>query len=314
MRHHSAMRFLSGLLLLAACAPAANSPSSSPDASSNAPPIGALERFATLPVSTEGIAFGRDAEGRDVLFLTGGNRVFKVLPDGTVSEHAAVPAALGLAVLPDGDLVVCGETGGTEEMPGALWRVTSAGVASVLLGPGSTVFQRTNFVAVAPDGSLLFSDSAADKVYRVNVDGSGLALVTEAISYPNGVAFSVDGSVAFVASWDERKVYSLAVQGDGTYGAPEVWLDDVETVDGIAVTESGDLVLVSTGLGVVRVGRQDRVVTTLADAASFTVAANGAFGSAPFGTRWLYVTDLFRPELVRVYVGEAGAPLPVAQR
>jgi sugar lactone lactonase YvrE len=194
-------------------------------------------------------------------------------------------------------------------MAGVIYRVSPAGDKSVLVGPGAITFETTNFVAVAPDDSIVFSDSAADKLYRAAADGSGVTLITDTISYPNGLAFSKDQKRLFVASWDGMKVHSLAWNGDGTYGAPEPFAGDVENVDGIAVFSSGDLLFVASGEGLVRYGL-DMQKSIVREGLPLGLPANGAFGSGDFGDGWVYVTNLLGPRLVRVYAGEAGAPLP----
>jgi sugar lactone lactonase YvrE len=215
-----------------------------------------------------------------------------------------------MAARADGDLVVCGKVEGDGgEMPGVLWRVTRTGEKSILVGPGAIAFKLTNFVAVAPDDSLVFSDSGAHRLYRANGDGSGVELVTDAISYPNGLTFSADGKTLYVASWNGKKVWALPFGTDGKYGAPEAFSTDLDNVDGLATYANGDLLYIASADGLVRYGL-DKTKSTLVPAATFGLPANGAFGAGAYGEGWVYVTNLIGNKLWRAFVGEKGAPLP----
>ncbi len=263
-----------------------------------APAVGDVEDFAELR-ATEGIAFAPDGKK---LYVGSDGAIHVVLPDGTVSKWADVPGVLGIAARPDGHLLVCGKDGDA----GVIFDVAPDGRRSVLV---RGAFKLTNFVAIARDGSIVFSDSADDKVYRASADGSGATLVTDAIVYPNGLAFSKDGNTLFVASWKNKQVLALARRADGTYDAPKVAVDGVENVDGLAVGASGDLYLVANGLGILRASGGK--TTLVAPGAKFKLVANGAFAPAPFGEGWMYVSNLIGPSVQRVFVGEAGTPLPV---
>lgn len=299
--------------LAAGCSPTSPTPAAVADAGADAgpPAKGTVETFVEIETNSEGLAFAPSATGAVALYFGGGNAVWAASPEGKVTKIVDLPAPLGIAALKGGDLVVCGKGEGAigaSDAPGVLWRITPGGAKSLLVGPGASSFKLTNFVAVAPDGALAFSDSAGNKVYRASADGSGVALVTDAITYPNGMAFSPDGKTLYVASWNTKQLYSLARAADGSYGAPTVAFEGIENVDGLAVESTGALWLVASGAGVVRVG-PDRASSVVAPGSSFNLPANGAFGVGPFGERWLYVTNLLARHISRVYVDATGAPL-----
>lgn len=271
--------------------------------------MGTIQSFAELPATTEGVAFGAGPDGKPTLYVGSGNAIFRVNDDRTVVEHVKVPSPLGITRRADGDLLVCGKSE-TDDTAGVIWRVTPAGEKSLFLGSDAMPFSFPNFLAVAPDDSVVFSDSGTNDLYRADADGGSLSLVTSAITFPNGVAFSADGKTLFVASWDSKKVYSLTRGADGSYGPPEVFADDVENVDGIATFGGGDLLFVMNGDGMIRYGL-DKTKTVIASGVTLGLPANGAFGSGTYGDGWVYVTSLQRTSLARVYVGEGGAPLPV---
>lgn len=306
--YHRRMRTaLTALAVLAAACSAPPSPAST-DAGPAGPQVGDVERFARLPARTEGIAFGRDGAGAFVLYVGAANALWRVLPDGRVAKVADVINPVGIAVRDDGDILVCGKG---EIAPGdvsaAILRVTPAGQKSVLVGPpGGERFQLTNFVAIAPDDRLVFSDSAANKLYLAEPDGTGVKLVTDRIPFPNGLAFTADGKALLVAAWDSETVYQLAREAGG-YGPPTPYSTDVALVDGITTLASGAVLYITT-IGVIRVERdQSRRLLSKVDG---TVPANGASGRGPYGENWLYLSNLGSGEVHRLYVGEPGVPLP----
>ena len=271
------------------------------------PPIGTVEQFATLGGANEGLAFGDGPDATPTLYvgLNEAHQIVRVAPDGTVTMHAEVPGPLGMAKTRDGDLVVCGLETTDADAPAAIWRVTPAGEAALLVQSADPLLVLTNYVAIAPDDTLAFSDSAGNVLYRADADGSNLAPVTDTLTYPNGLAFA-DGKL-YVASYDTASLYSLDYDA-GVYGTPELVSDAIMTLDGIAVAADGSFYLTTTLGGVQRFAMDE--LTTIADAMEFQVSANSAFAAAGYGDGWLYVTNLFGDDIRRVYVGIGGMPLP----
>lgn len=271
------------------------------------PPVGTVEPFATVGGANEGLAFGDGPDGEPTLFvgLSEDHQIVRIAPDGTITMHAEVPAPLGMAKTRDGDLVVCGLETTDADAPAAIWRVTPAGDATLLVQSADPLLVLTNFIAVAPDDTLAFSDSAGNVLYRADADGSNLAPVTDTITYPNGLAFA-DGKL-YVASYDSASLYALDYSA-GAYGTPTLVSDAIMTLDGISVAQDGSFYLTTT-LGGVQHFAMDEL-TTIADAMEFQVSANSAFAAAGYGDGWLYVTNLFGDDVRRVYVGIGGMPLP----
>src|SRR5690606_5604879 len=105
-------------------------------------------------------------------------------------------------------------------------------------------------------------------------------------------AFNAEGTQLFVASWNAEAVWSIPRDPKiGNYGPAVEFLSGVKSVDGVLVMGAGDLVLITSGDGVVRADASSSQV--IADGTRFSVPANGAFGVGPYGSEWLYVTNLF---------------------
>jgi sugar lactone lactonase YvrE len=285
-----------------------------PVAATPEPAVGTIEVFVELEAPSEGLAFGVDGAGNPALYLGNKTGLLRVSAEGVVTRAADIPGPLGMATLASGELVVCGRApgdGGKGEHPGAIWKVSPDGQATVVVASTTEApLDLPNMIAVGPGGELVFSDSRGNRVYKVDAGASTATLLTDAITYPNGVAFSKDGSRVLVASYDGKKIWALPRDASGGYGAPEVFLEDVENVDGITPLASGGYVLVQTGEGVVRHG-PDLAKTSIAPELAPDIPANGAFGVGAFGDRWLYVSNVFGKRIKRVYLGEPGAPLPV---
>ncbi|MCC6214769.1 MAG: SMP-30/gluconolactonase/LRE family protein [Polyangiaceae bacterium] len=283
-------------LLAAACSSERGTP-----APEVGPPEGTLETFAELTGGSEGIAFAGD-----VLYaaLTGRGLV-RVQTDGTVEEFVEIPSPVGVSPGPGGKVLVCGKSEDTGE--GVIWSVSAAGERSVLVRGATEPLALTNFVVVAPDGRLVFSDSGGDRVYVAESDGSSPRAAVTTVDYPNGLAFSEDGKTLYIASWSTETVYAASYDG-GALGEPRAHVTGFKSVDGLVALRGGDLVLVTSGDGVLRVA-PDGTARTLAPSSLLQVPANGALGTGEYGKRWLYVTNLLGRSIARVAVDGEGVPL-----
>ncbi|MCA9639659.1 MAG: SMP-30/gluconolactonase/LRE family protein [Myxococcales bacterium] len=275
---------------------------------------GDVEDFAVLDNGSEGIAFGQTPSGATILYVSmnTADRIVTVSETGQVSEFVSVKAPLGMAVTKDGDLLVCGKDDSSGTVEGVIWKVTPQGDASVFIRGDLEPFETTNFIAVAPDDKIVFSDSKSERVYLTDAAGENLAILSSEIKYPNGMAFSADGRQLFVASWNQESLWSIPRDPKiGNYGPGAEYLSGVKSVDGVLVMQAGDLMLITSGDGVVRADPNGSEI--IADGSHFNIAANGAFGVGGYGSQWLYVTNLFGKKVSRVLFadGDTGLELPV---
>lgn len=260
-----------------------------------------VEAFATLSASSEGIALGHDASGASRLFVgVRDGHVVSIAPDGTIETLAAVNAPVGITFREPGEVIACASTADGRS---GLFAIALDGTVTELTTTGpSGPYGLTNFVTVAPDGSLVFSDSMANLVFRADADGSNVALVTDAITYPNGLAFSDDGATLYIASWSTTTLYAASFSG-GTYGAPTPLVEGVSNVDGVIAHGPSELVLITSMSGGLAVdpGMPSAAPHTVFDRRAILVPANGVFGDATFGEDELFVTSLGRSTLFVVH-------------
>ncbi len=258
-----------------------------------------LEVFADVGSRSEGIAIGRTPGGASVLYVgTSDDRIVRVAPDGVVGDFVSIHAPVGLTTRADGTLLVCAKQPVAMGEAAAIFAVTPDGTITTLVaaGPGATPFVLTNYVLEAPDGSIVFTDSGGDSVFRADADGSHVALVA-AVSYANGLAFSPSGDTLYVASWDTTTLHALSFDATtGAYGAPTVAHDGIMNVDGIVTTSTGSLVLVTSAAGILEVdpATPTAMPRTLATNREVTLPANGVFGDSAFGTANVYLSTLGR--------------------
>ncbi len=174
-------------------------------------------------------------------------------------------------------------------------------------------FSLPNGIAAHPrTDDIYFSDSERNRIYRVNPQGKELAIVTEAVPQPNGLAFSAAGDVLYVASL-AGGVFALPLDRGGVAGTPAK-LADVPTADGIALDQDGNIFVTGTELGKLAGG----VYLVPADgspafryiaAPSGKIYANIAFGREGFSGTALYLVSL-NGTLDEVELGTPGLVLP----
>ena len=157
-----------------------------------------------------------------------------------------------------------------------------------------------NDLAVRSDGSIYFTDPPYgveeeqreldfSGVYRINPAGdSTVALADSSFIRPNGIVFSPDESVLYVADSQERLVRAFDVAEDGTLSDGRLFVSVADSMrgsaDGMKVDEAGNLY--TTGAGGVWVVAPDG--TVLSRIAVPQSATNLAWGDED--ARTLYIT------------------------
>lgn len=173
-----------------------------------------------------------------------------------------------------------------------------------------------NDVVVRSDGSIFFTDpifmgdyeealapslmtQESNAVFRLS-PGGDLIRATDAVSKPNGLAFSPDESVLYVVNSEETNVSAFNVDGAGELTNHRIWLDmDHELEgpgDGMKVDVEGNCYV--TGPGGVWVVEPDG--TPLGIIRHDGVATNCAFYG--FDSRLLFITATTGTYVVRLRI------------
>ena len=248
------------------------------------PDTGELDVFSRLPAPAAGLAF--DAAG--VLWVTGGEvgrspgYIWRVSRDGTVEEWAQIPDALflnGCAVVPgQGKLLVC------ESLTGRLLAVN----------------QR-------------------EREWSNWLESDYLRPENEGMPGANGI--KLNGGWVWISVTDRNTIVRVRVRPDGRASELELAVEEVRA-DDFAFSDAETMYITTHVAQSVMRLEADGTRTTVAGPDEGAVGSTAcAFGRAPEDRHALYVTtngglslpyegELQEAKLVRLEVGENGAPLP----
>jgi gluconolactonase len=173
-------------------------------------------------------------------------------------------------------------------------------------------FNSPNDVVVKSNGDIYFTDPPYglpqniddptkeipfQGVYRVSASDGKVTLLTGEVTRPNGLAFSPDEKILYVASSDPKKAIWMAypVTAEGTLGAGHILLDVTDSVpgkkglpDGMKVDQSGNLWATGPG-GVLIISPQGKHLGTLATGEATANCAWGDDGSTLYITADMYL-------------------------
>ncbi len=166
-----------------------------------------------------------------------------------------------------------------------------------------------NDIVVRKDGQIYFTDPAfgdqADTrelafygVYHINPKGV-MNLIAKPAGRPNGIAFSPNGRILYVANSDDRNVRAYDVDHNGAVSNERVVVSNVDGVpDGIRLDEKGNLYVTAKGVAVYT--SEGKLLHTIELSET---PANCAFGDPDLQT--LYITA--RTSLYRVRLNVKGS-------
>jgi gluconolactonase len=241
------------LLVLAGCAK--DPPPAAPDAA----PVDPLKDLAPVTKVASGFQF---TEGplwmqpgyllfSDVL----GNQIERLDPPSAISVFRK-PSNLsnGLAVDPQGLLIAC--EGGAHRVTRTLADGTIDPIATTY---GGKSLNSPNDVICASTGTIYFTDpdlgatNPNDKqpfsgVFRILPDKS-LALVSNDMQAPNGIALSVDEKTLYVGDSAKNFLRTYVVHPDGSADTPALFANTATQPDGFTIDDNGNL-YVATQAGV----------------------------------------------------------------
>ena len=183
---------------------------------------------------------------------------------------------------------------------------------------------RPNDVIVKSDGSIYFTDPGGNAapeewdvtlsgVYRVSADLGSISLIIDDMVRPNGLAFSPDEGILYVADTRRRHVRAYDMQPNGTIAkeTSRVFVDlngpEQGVPDGIKVDTAGNVYSGGAG-GLYIIDPKGKKLGRIVHGQPATT--NVAFGGDDWKT--LYFTT--RSTLFSVGVKIAGVPVPVKKR
>ncbi|WP_420225677.1 SMP-30/gluconolactonase/LRE family protein [Pigmentiphaga litoralis] len=298
-----------------------------------APPDLPTERFAVLPTAwhrTDSPSSWVDTRGAGPLhsFLEGPafdrtgtlyctdlahGRVFSVSAAGEfslVADYDGEPN--GLAVHRDGRVLVADRRHGIVCLDG------QGGFNGVVgATPQSVALQGVNDLTFSPDGDLWFTDQGGSdlrrptgRVYRLRAGTGALECVVEGLAGPNGIAFSPDGRLVYIAITRDNAIYSLALGAGGAVGklGRFIQLSGSPTgPDGLAVDVAGNLAVVHAGAGTVWLFSADGEPLLRVRSCAGRRTTNVAYGGPD--NRTLFITEAEQGAVLQARMPHPGLPL-----
>ena len=272
-----------------------------------------MKKFSVADVETiaenipgaEGIAIAND--GRIFIGAEDG-WIYSIGPDGQVSQHVKLPGRpLGIAIDRQENLFVCDwEAHGVYKVP------PGREVSLFADSAGIHKMQFPNFCVFDDSGNLYVSDTGSSrtqqqihnpngKIFRISPEGQ-CELFAEGLYQTNGLAMRRGDQALYVIQSLVDNVLRLEIKPDGSLGKVSVYARYLESIpDGMAFTESGDL-LVVTGLHeiIYRVRPNGMTDIFLEDqnAERLVAPANPAFGGKDLDE--LYITNLMGNSVSRI--------------
>jgi hypothetical protein len=161
-------------------------------------------------------------------------------------------------------------------------------------------------LAFDKEGNVYVSDSFQGIIWRTNRSGENLQawvnsplLRTSGVPPfgANGLGFNKSGSFLFVANTGDDRVIRIPVNGDGTAGTPEVFVNSINGADGLIVDRDDNLWVVANQANeIVVVDKTGRAIAKLGDFDGIDRhdAPIGFLFPASLARHgdWIYVTNL----------------------
>lgn len=277
-----------------------------PDVDCSAIPDGPFQLVKLSgPIASEDLAFDREGN------VIGSNdtTIFKSKYNSTpVPFVPNLNFRAGLRYLPNGHLVVCNNNAGS------LVRVDEEGVIHTLL----TGLSYPNGITVDMEGWVYFTEHDKNLVKRVNPFTGEWTVLTDKISNPNGITFSVDYKTLYLGGFDgDPTVWSMSIAADGTPGKLIAFATGVGSgaLDGMATDACGNVYIADYGATVIyRISPDGQDVKPVISGAGVSGAylPNMQWGSGIGG--WdpmkLYLPDGWNKGVFEVDIGVPGAPRP----
>ncbi len=267
---------------------------------------GAPERIATGFTFTEGPVWHPD--GYLLFSDIPGNTIYKWTPDGKVETFRSPSGnSNGLTFDRQGRLIACEQSSrqvSRTEPDGTIVTLANEYEGNRLNSPNDAV--------VKSDGSIYFTDPpygltaeygipgtqelAFQGVYRLLPDGKTLELLVDDIYRPNGLAFSPDEKVLYVADTQRtRTVYAFDVASEGTLANRRVFASLSVWPDGMKVDIEGNL-YIATNRNFIQVF--DSAGKYLGNIATPEITRNCAFGGTDKKTLFITAgTSVYRVQL-----------------
>jgi gluconolactonase len=263
---------------------------------------------APLHSFLEGPSFDRDGNLYVVDIPYG--RIFRVSPGGKfslVAEYDGEPN--GLKIHKDGRIFVADYKNGLlllDPESGALMTVINRRWSERFKGPNDLFFAANGDMYFTDQGQTGFQDPTG-RLYRYDLASDRLDLLLDVIPSPNGLVMSVDENTIFLAVTRGNCVWRMPILGDGSVTKVGLFVQlsgGLGGPDGLAMDETGNLVVAHAGLGVVWLfDRLGQPIARVQSCAGITTT-NIAYGVSD--RQNLYITESETGTILRAAMPAAG--------
>lgn len=238
-------------------------------------------------------------------------RIFRIDPRGEweqVAEWDGEPN--GLKFLNERELIVTDYRNGLMACD-----VTAGTVRPYLERRNSERFRGVNDLVFDRGGNLYFTDQGqtglhdpSGRLYRLRRDGR-LDLLLANLPSPNGVALSPDERVLYLAVTRANQVWRVPLMDDGSVSKVSAFFTSYgpSGPDGLAVDESGRVIVANPGLGLAWVLNRSAEPEVVLRSCAGSSLTNVAFGGPKRKT--LYCTESASGTVLRAILGSAGVPI-----
>lgn len=195
----------------------------------------------------------------DNAFVSHGKHISKVLPDGTVEPWATMSSPRGQVILSDGRHLVC------DAGQRAVVELNSDGeqIRKVVTRSDGDFLRAPSSLVADSKGGFYFTDpgyarirNAIGRIHYVSADES-VQVVAQHLAFPEGIAFSADGSRLFVVESQAEQIVEFEILSPGVVGPKRVFARLAASIDramqgfptGIVVDPKSGNVFVAHGEG-----------------------------------------------------------------
>jgi gluconolactonase len=243
-------------------------------------------------------------------------RIFRIDPGGEwelVAEWAGEPN--GLKFIDERELLVTDYRNGLMAVD-----VRTGAVRTYLERRNSERFKGLNDLIFDSQGNLYFTDQGqtglhdpTGRLYRLRPAGQ-LEVLLANVSSPNGVALSPDERVLYLGVTRGNQVWRVPLMDDGGVAKVGAFFTSYgpSGPDGLAVDETGRVVVANPGLGVVWVLNHRAEPELVLKSCAGSSLTNIAFGGPARQT--LYATESATGSVLRAELDAAGLPIHRAAR
>ena len=257
----------------------------------------------------EGPVFDRDGN----LFVTDipFGRIFRIDPKGEweqITQWAGEPN--GMKFLNDRELLITDYRNGL-----MVCDVISGTVRPYLERRNSERFKGVNDLVFDSCGNLYFTDQGqtglhdpTGRLYRLRPDGR-LEVLLANVPSPNGVALSPEERVLYLAVTRGNQLWRVPLLDDGSVAKVSAFFTSYgpSGPDGLAVDETGRVIVANPGLGIVWVLNQRAEPQAVLRSCAGASLTNVAFGAIDRTT--VYCTESVSGSILRATLEHAGLPI-----